>query len=80
MYYFKNFLEELADNTKIDFNLWNEGKALVFCRLKSSSVEKSLTEVSLGNNRGILEVEKSMEACLPIIKCYIEDKYKDIFT
>ena len=79
MYYFKNFLEELADNTKIDFNLLNEGKALIFCGLKSNSIEKSSIEVSLGNNRGLIEVEKSMESCLPIIKCYIEDKYKDIF-
>ncbi len=79
MYYFKNFLEELSKNTGVEFNLMDECNTTIFHGLPQGTEEKQCIKVRLGNGCGTLEVAKDFQKCLPVIKCYVEDKYRDLF-
>lgn len=80
MYYFKDFLRELSVDTNMMFSIeWKDKEDIYYCGLDIDKENSSCTELSLGDDKYILRVKKSEEACLSILKYYIENKYSELF-
>lgn len=81
MYNFKGFLQDLNVNAAVPFNLLSEdGKVIYEGCPNLSEAEKVEALVWLGKQRARLVLSSKHEMCTSLIKYYIENKYKELFS
>lgn len=81
MYEFKDFLQELSENSNIPFKLTGENGRIMYA--SNSYVEgcdKIYFPVYLGKNKDVVSIHKGNESCVKILKYIIENKYKELYS
>jgi len=77
---FKNFLQDLSNNTKINFSIISEDEYVIFT--SKGFVENSniiSVPVSICKNRGKIKLEHKFSSCSNLLKYIIENKYKEMY-
>lgn len=77
---FKNFLQDLSDNTKINFSITSEDGNVIF--LSKGFVENSniiSVPVYICKNRAEINLEQKFSSCSNLLKYIIENKYKELY-
>lgn len=81
MYNFKAFLQELSSNSGIPFILiWEDGRPIFQSGQKPKEIDDLETSVMLGKQRAKLVIDSKYAVCTSLIKYYIENKYKELFS
>jgi hypothetical protein len=81
MYNFQGFLQDLASNTGIKFNLRLEDDTVLYSSIKGAGNFEIITEsISLGSSRAILELPEEYKNCISLLRYTIENKYREIFS
>lgn len=77
---FKNFLQELSDNTKINFSITYEDGNVVF-KSKTFVENSHITSVPIYicKNRARINLESKFSVCSDLLKYTIENKYKELY-
>ncbi len=81
MYNFKAFLQELSSNSGIPFILiWEDGRSIFQSGQKPKEIDVLETSVTFGKQRAKLVIDSKYAVCTSLIKYYIENKYKELFS
>lgn len=81
MYNFKNYLEELNENSGIGFRLVGEDETIHYespNTLLGTDIFSS--PIYLGKSKAFLIMDKKNEICAPLLKYSIENKYRELFS
>lgn len=77
---FKNFLQELSSDTKIDFNITYEDGNVIF--ESNAFVENSnmiSVPIYICKNKARINLENKFQVCSKLLKYTIENKYKELY-
>ncbi|MDT8716739.1 helix-turn-helix domain-containing protein [Clostridium sp. 19966] len=80
MYNFKNYLQDLSENSGIIFDLIGEDGTIYFGNNSSDRGNSISLRVKLGKSKADVILDKKYELCIPILKYSIENKYKELFS
>lgn len=81
MYEFKDFLQELSENTNISFKIAGEnGKTIYASNSYVEDSDKIYFPVYLGKNKDVVSIHKINESCMKLLKYTIENKYKELYS
>jgi sugar diacid utilization regulator len=77
---FKNFLQELSSNTKINFSItYEDGNEIFKSKGFVESSDILYIPISICKNRAGINLESKFKACSKLLKYTIENKYKELY-
>lgn len=77
---FRNFLQELSSNTKINFSItYEDGNEIFKSKDFVESSDIIYIPISICKNRAGINLESKFKACSKLLKYTIENKYKELY-
>ena len=81
MYNLKSYLQDLSSSTGIGFNLVSEENTeVLYNGLNVEGLNVERYSLNLGKSKAYIELQKSFESCILLLKYTIETKYNELFS
>lgn len=81
MYNFNSFLQELSENSGVDFDIqWENGEFLYQSIPNIDKLDNTEVDICLGKQNAKLILKLEHKLCAALIKYCVENKYQEIFS